>query len=343
MRVTRTVDETRGALLTLPRPLGLVPTMGALHEGHLALVRAARERCAAVAASLFVNPTQFGPGEDFARYPRDEGRDLALFEGSGVDLVFAPAPEEMYAADAATTVRVAGPLAETLEGAGRPGHFDGVATVVTKLFTIVGPDLAFFGRKDAQQLALIRRLARDLDLPVEVVAVPTVREPDGLAMSSRNAYLTPEQRAVAPDLYRALRAGRAAAGAPGAAPKDVVAAAAASLLLPDPALLGDDDRVAAMNGRPRPARFQLDYLAVVDADSFAQERELGPRSLLVAAARLGPTRLIDNVELAPVTAPVAAPHGSGGVARAESATPIAIRSPSSSAYPAGDATVTKGR
>ncbi len=219
MRVARTVEEARGTLATLPRPLGLVPTMGALHEGHLTLVRAARERCAAVAASLFVNPTQFGAGEDFARYPRDEARDLALFEEAGIDVVFAPAPDEMYATDASTTVHVEGPITESLEGVDRPGHFDGVATVVTKLLTVVAPDVAFFGQKDAQQLALIRRLARDLDLPVEVAAVPTVREPDGLAMSSRNAYLTPGQRAVAPDLYRALLAGRAAAGEPAPCPR----------------------------------------------------------------------------------------------------------------------------
>lgn len=325
MRVARTVDATRDALPALPRPLGLVPTMGALHEGHLALVRAARARCAAIAASLFVNPTQFGAGEDFARYPRDEARDLALFDEAGVDLVFAPAPEEMYAADASTTVRVRGPLAESCEGADRPGHFDGVATVVTKLFNILAPDVAFFGQKDAQQLALIRRLVRDLDLPVEVAAVPTVREPDGLAMSSRNAYLTPEQRAVAPDLYRALLAGRTAARAPGATPRDVIAAAAASLVPPTPRVMTVGDRVAATKGqrRPEPLQFELDYVAVVDADTFAQERELGPRSLLVAAARLGATRLIDNLELAPVAAPVA------------------DRSPS--AYPAGDVTATKGR
>ncbi len=305
MRIVRTAEEVRAALATLPRPLGLVPTMGALHEGHLALVRAAGERCATVAASLFVNPTQFGAGEDFVRYPRDEARDLELFERAGVDLVFAPDPAEMYAPDASTTVHVAGPIGETLEGADRPGHFDGVATVVVKLLAVVAPDIALFGQKDAQQLALIRRLVRDLDLPVEIAAVPTVREPDGLAMSSRNAYLTPEHRAVAPDLYRALLAGRVAAGKPGATPKDVIATTAMSLVMPDPSLITEGDRVAAMKGRRRPQarRFDLDYIALVDADTFAQERALRPRSLLVAAARLGATRLIDNVELAPATAP----------------------------------------
>jgi len=246
----------------------------------------------------------------------------------------------MYAADASTTVRVAGPVTESLEGADRPGHFDGVATVVTKLLTIVAPDVAFFGQKDAQQLALIRRLVRDLDLPVEVAAVPTVREPDGCAMSSRNAYLTPEQRAVAPDLYRALLAGRAAAGRPGARPDDVIATTAASLVMPDPALITDADRVAEMQGhrRPEPPRFELDYVAVVDADTFARERELGPRSLLVAATRLGVTRLIDNVELAPVVAPRPI---SAAQSRRAAHSPKATHSPS--AYPVGDATGTKGR
>ncbi|MBN2204263.1 MAG: pantoate--beta-alanine ligase [Thermoleophilia bacterium] len=355
MRLARTVAEARGALAALPRPLGLVPTMGALHEGHVALVRAARESCAAVAASLFVNPTQFGAGEDFARYPRDEARDLALFEVAGVDVVFAPSAAEMYAADASTTVHVGGPVAETLEGADRPGHFDGVATVVTKLFTIVAPDVAFFGQKDAQQLALIRRLVRDLDLPAEVAAVPTVREPDGLAMSSRNAYLTPEQRAVAPDLYRALLAGRAAAGEPGALPKDVIAATAMSLVMPDPRLITEGDRIAEMKreGSPVPPRFDLDYIAVVDADTFVQEAELGSRSLLVAAARLGVTRLIDNLELTPIRASIRSMSRNASQSQAAdrshsssqshtpSQSPSAHHSPS--AYPVGDATGTKGR
>jgi len=355
MRVARTVDEARGALATLPRPLGLVPTMGALHEGHLALVRAGRARCAAVAASLFVNPTQFGAGEDFARYPRHEARDLALFDEAGVDVVFAPPAEEMYSIDASTTVHVSGPITESLEGADRPGHFDGVATVVTKLFTIVAPDVAFFGQKDAQQLALIRRLVRDLDLPVEVAAVPTVREPDGLALSSRNVYLTHAQRAVAPSLYRALLAGRAAAGDPGALPKDIIAATATSLVMPDPRLIGEGDRIAEMKGqgRPQPASFDLDYIAVVDADTFTQEAALGPRSLLVAAAHLGVTRLIDNLGLAPAAVLAAsmsrgAPQShaadrshSSSQSHAAPQSPSAHHSPS--AYPAGDATGTKGR
>ena len=265
---------------------------------------AAKTRCASVAGSVFVNSTQFGQGEDFDEYPRDEARDFSLFEGRGVDLVFAPSPAEMYPGGFATGVHVSGPLTETYEGASRPGHFDGVALVVTKLLDIAQPDVLFLGEKDAQQLAVVRRFVRDLDLPVEVAGVPTVREPDGLAMSARNAFLTPEQRAVAPNLYGALLAGRAASGAPAASPKDVVVAATTALLTP--ALpLDEAERVAALRGEAPPAapRFDLDYLAIVDADTFHPQSTLGPRSLLVAAARLGPTRLIDNVTLSPSAYP----------------------------------------
>lgn len=300
MIVARTVLEAREALAALPRPLGLAPTMGALHDGHLALLAAAKDRCAGVAASLFVNPMQFGAGEDFAAYPRDEARDLALFDEAGVDFVFVPAAAEMYPDGFCTSVHVTGALSEDFEGAERAGHFDGVATVVTKLFTICRPDVAFFGQKDAQQLALLRRVSHDLDLDVEIVGVPTVREQDGLARSSRNAYLTREQRAVAPDLYRALLAGAKAAEAPGATPKDAIVAAAAALALPAVAANGEE-RVAALTGEapPAPPRFDLDYIAVVDADSFEQERAFGPRPLLIAGARLGGTRLIDNLALHP--------------------------------------------
>ncbi len=215
MIVARTIPEARAALRALPRPLGFVPTMGALHAGHLSLVEAARARCASVAASVFVNPTQFGRGEDFDTYPRDEARDLRLLEEAGVALVFAPTADDMYPEGFATNVHVGGALTESLEGASRSSHFDGVAVIVTKLLGIVRPDVLFLGEKDAQQLAVVRRLVRDLDLDVDVAGVPTLREPDGLAMSSRNVYLTPEQRATAPDLYRALLAGVAAAGEPG--------------------------------------------------------------------------------------------------------------------------------
>jgi pantoate--beta-alanine ligase len=210
----------------------------------------------------------------------------------------------MYPDGFATGVRVGGQLAETYEGASRPGHFDGMALVVTKLLDIVRPDVLFLGEKDAQQLAVVRRFVRDRDLPVEVVGVPTVREPDGLAMSSRNAYLTAEQRSVAPNLYRALLAGRSAAGAPAATPQDVVAAATSALLIPGMPL-DDAERVAALRGEAPPAapRFDLDYLAIVDADTFGPQITLGPRSLLIVAARLGATRLIDNVTLSPSAYP----------------------------------------
>jgi pantoate--beta-alanine ligase len=298
--VARTIAEARAALRSLPRPLGFTPTMGALHEGHLSLVDAARARCASVAASVFVNPPQFGRGEDYEKYPRDEARDFALFEERGVGLVFAPHADEMYADGFATQVRVGGPLTETYEGASRPAHFDGVAVIVTKLLGVVQPDVLFLGEKDAQQFAVVRRLVRDLDLPVEVVGVPTVREPDGLAMSSRNAYLTAEQRAVAPNLYGALLAGRAAASTPAATAKDVVVAATSALLMP--ALPIDDaERVDALRGEAPPAapHFDLEYLAIVDADTFLPQVAPGPRSLLIAAARLGAIRLLDNVILSP--------------------------------------------
>ena len=205
MIVARTVAEFRAAREGVPAPLGFVPTMGYLHEGHLALVEAARAECATVAASIFVNPTQFGPNEDFERYPRDEDRDLALLEAAGTDLVLLPPVEEMYPPGDATRVRV-DRITEGQEGARRPGHFEGVTTVVAKLFGMVHPDRAYFGEKDGQQLRVIRRMTRDLLLPIEIVACPTVREPDGLALSSRNVYLTPEERAQALSLSAGLRA-----------------------------------------------------------------------------------------------------------------------------------------
>jgi pantoate--beta-alanine ligase len=333
--VARTIAEARAALADLPRPLGLVPTMGALHEGHLALVHAARGRCATVAASLFVNPTQFRAGEDFTRYPRDEARDVDLFDKTGVDVVFVPTADEMYQEGFRTVVHVGGPITEKYESEERPSHFDGVATIVTKLFTVVTPDVAFFGQKDAQQLALIRRVARDLDLPVEVAGVPTVREPDGLAMSSRNAYLTPEQRAIAPDLYRALLAGRAAALEPGGTPKEAIVAAATSLAMPDRSFVTEHERLRELRGEapPEPPRIHIEYLDVVDADTFAPERELGARSLMIACGRLGATRLLDNVPLAPDSAMptrAATSTTTAGVGSSPAAT--------TRAYPARDAT-----
>ncbi|MBV8280713.1 MAG: pantoate--beta-alanine ligase, partial [Candidatus Eremiobacteraeota bacterium] len=203
MRTAATVAQLRLLRASLPGPVGFVPTMGALHAGHLSLVARARERCSSVIASVFVNPLQFGPDEDFDRYPRTPAADAAALERAGVDVLFAPSRDEMYPPGAQFTV-TPGDVAAALEGDRRPGFFTGVATVVLKLFNVVAPDAAFFGQKDAQQLAVVRRMVRDLDLPVDIVACPIVREPDGLAMSSRNAYLTPEQRAAAPRLHAAL-------------------------------------------------------------------------------------------------------------------------------------------
>ncbi len=205
MRVISDTGEMAAACSQAGKPLGLVPTMGALHEGHLSLVRRARSENETAAATIFVNPTQFGPGEDLAAYPRDLPRDLELLEAEGVDLVFTPTPESLYPAGFATWVDV-GEIGEKLEGAIRPGHFRGVATVVCKLLSIVRPDRAYFGQKDGQQAAVIKQLTRDLNLGPEIIVCPTVRESDGLAMSSRNAYLTPEQRQAAPVVYRALSA-----------------------------------------------------------------------------------------------------------------------------------------
>ena len=208
MKICKTIEDMRAACRAARdgvRRLGFVPTMGALHEGHLSLVRAAKSSCDAVAASIFVNPTQFGPAEDLAKYPRSFERDCELLEKEGVDLLFAPSVEEMYPAGAVTWVTVEG-LSGKLDGRSRPGHFRGVTTVVSKLFHIVEPDEAFFGQKDAAQVAIIRRMVRDLNFSVEIVACPIVREPDGLAMSSRNAYLDAQQRTQALVLHRSLRA-----------------------------------------------------------------------------------------------------------------------------------------
>ena len=271
MRTLRTVAEVRAALhgpRSEGRTIGLVPTMGALHEGHLSLIRRAREDCDEVVVSLFVNPAQFDEASDLAAYPRDEARDAELSADAGADLMWAPPVEEVYPPGFATTIRVGG-LTEVLEGARRPGHFDGVATVVTKLFNVVGPDVAYFGQKDAQQLAVIRRLVRDLDLPVRIEALPTVREPDGLALSSRNVRLGPGERERATALSRALTA--AAGAAEAGAPLEEVRAAAL-------AQLGE-------------AQIEPEYLALVDPETF------GPPNgalLIAVAARVGATRLIDN-------------------------------------------------
>ena len=277
MRTLTTNAETTQAVQSCPRPLGLAPTMGALHEGHLALVRRARAENATVAVSIFVNPTQFGPQEDLAQYPRDLERDLALLEAEGVDLVYAPPPEEVYPAGFDTWVEP-GVLAQRLEGAARPGHFRGVATVVAKLFNVVRPDRAYFGQKDGQQLAVIRQLARDLNLGVAIMAVPTVRDVDGLALSSRNAYLTARERQAAPILYRALT--RA---------KELWQRGER-----DAATLRQAVRVTLAE---EPLIKDIDYVSVADAATLEElERVDGP-AMVSLAAWLGKTRLIDNLLL----------------------------------------------
>ncbi len=274
MRQLKTIADLREFTRTAPRPLGLVPTMGALHAGHLALVGAAQRECASVVATIFVNPAQFGPDEDLARYPRPLAEDLGLLEAAGVAAAFVPSVDEMYPAGAATTVHVGGP-AGPLEGEARPGHFDGVATVVAKLLLQAGPDRAYFGQKDGQQLAVVRRLAADLNLPVTVVSVPTVREADGLAVSSRNGYLSAEQRAAAPALYRALAATRDRFRA-GAQARSELEAGCRALLAREPLI----DAV--------------DYVAAVDPDTMEPWAGAGV-AMLAAAVRMGEVRLIDNV------------------------------------------------
>jgi len=258
--------------------VGLVPTMGALHAGHRALLAQARRERDFVVASIFVNPLQFGPGEDLASYPRDRERDLAVLEEEGADLAFVPPEREVWPdGEPAVRLAVGGTLGTTLEGAHRPGHLDGVATVVAKLLHLVGPSAAYFGQKDAQQLAMIRRMVADLAFPHEVVAVPTVREHDGLALSSRNAYLSPLERVTAGALYRALQAGRAAWHA-GKTQAAEVEGAARTLL-------------AATAG------VDAQYVALVEPDDFRPAEAARAGQILATAARVGPARLIDNVIL----------------------------------------------
>jgi len=279
MMTNKTIEDmraaSRAARLTGLR-LGLVPTMGALHEGHLSLVRAAKAQCDVVVVSIFVNPLQFGPNEDLARYPRTFERDCQLLEREGIDFLFAPSAEEMYPANAVTYVTVEG-LSDKLCGRSRPGHFRGVTTVVAKLFDIVEPDLAFFGQKDAAQATIIRRMVRDLDFAVEIMVCPIVREPDGLAMSSRNAYLGPQQRKSALVLYRSLAEvkrrfdqGERNAANLGEAGKHVLAQESA---------------------------VRLDYLEIVDPDTLDPLPELNRPALVAVAAFVGSTRLIDNILL----------------------------------------------
>jgi pantoate--beta-alanine ligase len=275
MRLIETVAEFRAARTGLGE-LGLVPTMGYLHEGHLSLVARARAECVAVAASIFVNPTQFGPNEDLARYPRDLPRDLGLLEAAGVDLVFAPQPSEVYPPGFDTVIEVRG-VTDVLEGAVRPGHFAGVATVVAKLFNIVQPTRAYFGQKDAQQSVVIRKLVRDLNLPVEVVVAPTVRQTDGLALSSRNSYLTRGERAAAPAIYRALNAAKAQFEG-GEREAEALRDAMRAVIAAEPLM-------------------RVDYVSVADADSLRELTRVEDRALASMAVRLGTTRLIDNLLL----------------------------------------------
>ena len=279
MKIARTIGEFRAARADAAAPLGFVPTMGYLHAGHRSLMTRARAENASLAVSVFVNPTQFGPGEDLDRYPRDELRDLVQCEQAGADLVFVPSVAEMYLPGATTVVSVGG-IAAVLEGAHRPGHFDGVATVVTKLFHIVEPERAYFGQKDAQQLIVIRRLVRDLDLPVEIVGYPTVREADGLALSSRNVNLSSEERQQALALSRGLQHAQAAFA-------DGVREA---------------ERLRDIVERQIAAQpiARIDYVSLADAESLEPlEGVIARPALLSMAVRFGGTRLIDNAVLMP--------------------------------------------
>ncbi|HEV8622697.1 MAG TPA: pantoate--beta-alanine ligase [Actinomycetota bacterium] len=280
MEVIRAIAMARkvcDAARSAGRTVGFVPTMGAFHDGHVSLMRRARDERDHAVVSIFINPLQFGPGEDLSRYPRDEDRDLSIAGQLGVDVVFAPSAEEMYPAGRPEVTVDPGPLGDRLEGAARPGHFRGVATVVTKLFDVVGSSTVYFGEKDAQQLAVVRRIVRDLSLPIEVEGCPTVREPDGLATSSRNAYLSPEQRDAAGCLFLALsEAAQMARGGE----RDAATLVAA---------------MAREIGATPEAR--IDYAAVVDDETFEEVSTItGPARALVAA-KFGETRLIDNLLL----------------------------------------------
>jgi pantoate--beta-alanine ligase len=276
-RVVRTRAELRAALAAAPRPIGLVPTMGWLHDGHRALMERARTEDATTVVSIFVNPRQFNEAADYQRYPRDEARDLAICKAEGVDIVWAPPVEEVYPPGFDTVVHV-GALARPLEGAARPGHFDGVATVVAILFGVVGAEHAYFGQKDAQQVMVIRQMARDLAIPTAVIACPTVREPDGLALSSRNVHLSPDERLAAAVIRRALRAARSAWEA-GERSGDELRAAMAKVLAGEP--LAD-----------------VEYVSVADGATLDELEQVSGPALASLAVRFGSTRLIDNELLA---------------------------------------------
>ena len=297
IRTKAQMREHVAAARAAGRSVGLVPTMGAFHAGHHALMRAAREACDVVVVSLFVNPAQFNEAGDLAAYPRDEARDAAEAAGLGVDVLFAPSAEEVYPPGFATSVRVEG-LGDVLEGAERgPGHFMGVCTVVAKLLNVVTPDVAFFGQKDAQQVAVLRRMVADLDIPAQLEVVPTVREPDGLALSSRNVHLAPEERRRAVALSQALGAARDAI-AEGERDASAVRAAASAAM--------------AQHG------VEPEYLAIVDPDTFEPLETVGARNLVAVAARVGTTRLIDNALVpTPLPPPVATLQTEGANPRKE--------------------------
>ena len=276
MRTVETVAELRAELARSTRPLGLVPTMGALHDGHMALVHRARQDNKTVCATIFVNPAQFGPREDFAAYPRDMEADLRKLEPAGVEVVFAPSLQEMYPDGFDTYVDV-GRVAERLEGEHRPGHFRGVATVVCKLLAAVRPDRAYFGQKDAQQCVVVKRLNADLDLGAEIVVVPTVREPDGLALSSRNEYLSPPERRAATVVYRALELARSMCR-DGADDAESIRREMRALIDAEPLA-------------------RVDYVSVADPDTLEELDAATPGALVSLAVYIGDTRLIDNVTL----------------------------------------------
>lgn len=276
MMIVSTLEELRSARPLLDGPLGLVPTMGYLHEGHISLVRKAREECKSVVVSIFVNPTQFGPTEDLSKYPRDLERDLRMLEAADVDMVWNPSPEVMYPPGYQTWVEVQ-EMTRPLEGAQRPGHFKGVTTVVSKLFNAVQPDKAYFGQKDAQQAAVIRQMTADLNFPIEIVVCPIVREPDGLAMSSRNVYLEPAQRQAATVLFRALNAAQAAYGN-GEQDADALRKVMTDTITAEPLA-------------------QLQYVSCADYDTLQELQEVTGRTLLSMAVYFGRTRLIDNLVL----------------------------------------------
>lgn len=273
IKVLSSLNSLRQARTTLPGSFGLVPTMGALHEGHLSLVRRAKAECEHVGVSLFVNPTQFGPSEDLSHYPRDLNRDLKLLEPLGVDLVWTPTPEDVYPPGFQTWVNVEN-VSLPLEGKQRPGHFRGVATVVAKLFNAFTPDKAYFGQKDAQQVIVIKRMARDLNFPLEVVLCPTLREPDGLAMSSRNVYLSPEERRAATVLYRALSAAKQEFDS-GQRDAELLRSILASTIAAEPLA-------------------REEYVSAADPDTLAELEQIKDQVLLSLAVKIGKTRLIDN-------------------------------------------------